>query len=105
VQALGQEGPGLSWTTLEGVEAGIVVAIQRAFVCLNSGLRWKVGFDGHLDVYDLWYTFTHEIGHALGLDHPGATGAAMAYRYDEAVNRLQASDITAMQRLYGRPKR
>jgi len=103
-QALGQAGPGLSWTTVEGVKAGTVVAIERAFVCLNPVSRWKVGFDGNLDIYDLRYTFTHEIGHAVGLDHPGATGAVMAYRYDESVERLQTSDIAAVQRLYGRPK-
>ena len=61
----------------------------------------KVGFDGNLNVYDLRYTLMHEIGHAIGLDHPGSSGSIMGYRYDERVRQLQASDISAAQRLYG----
>jgi hypothetical protein len=78
-----------------------VVAIEQAYVCLNPQSRWKVGFDGNADIYDLRYTFTHEIGHAIGLDHPGRTGSVMAYRYDERVQQLGPSDIFAIQKLYG----
>jgi len=45
----------------------------------------------------------HEIGHAIGLDHPDSRGAVMAFRYDERVRDLQPSDIDAVQRLYGAP--
>ena len=77
--------------------------IEQAYICLNPKMRWKIGFDGNLDVYDLRYTFTHEIGHAIGLDHPGTTGAIMAYRYDEHVRSLQDSDVDAARFLYGPP--
>ena len=80
---------------------GSIVPIDQAYVCLNPKMRWKVGFDGNLDVYDLRHTFMHEIGHAIGLDHPGASGAVMAFRYDEGVRELQPSDIAGVQRLYG----
>ncbi len=86
----------------ESSEAAI--AIDQAYVCLNPEAVWKVGFDGNLAVYDLGYTFTHEIGHAIGLDHPDRGGALMYYRYDERVQGLQASDIAAAQELYG-PRR
>jgi hypothetical protein len=85
----------------EGVEDGATVAIDQAYVCLNPKSRWKIGFDGNLDVYDLSHTFTHEVGHAIGLDHPDSSGAVMAFRYDERVRGLQGSDIAAVQRLYG----
>ncbi len=100
-KALG--GPGPSAEPGEARMTGDVSAIEHSYVCLNPSLRWKTGFDGDLEVYDLRHTFTHEIGHAIGLDHPGSSGAVMAYRYDERVRELQPSDIAAVQRLYGPP--
>ncbi len=86
-------------------EASSVTGIEQSYVCLNPSVRWKTGFDGDLAVYDLRHTFTHEIGHAIGLDHPGSSGSIMAFRYDERVRALQPSDIAAVQRLYGPPLR
>ena len=64
-----------------------------------------MGFDGNVDIYDLRYTFTHEIGHAISLDRPGNSGSLMAYRWTSACNKLQPTDIAAVQRLYGPRKR
>jgi hypothetical protein len=80
-----------------------VAAIERAYICLSPKQPWKIGFDGNLGVYDLRHTFMHEIGHAIGLDHPGSSGAIMGYRYDEKVPVLQPSDIAAARFLYGQP--
>lgn len=82
---------------------GDTVSIEQSYICLNPAMRWKIGFDGRLDIYDLRHTFAHEIGHAIGLDHPESTQSLMAFRYDESVQRLQASDIAAAQWLYGPP--
>ncbi len=75
-------------------------AISRSLVCFNPAVPWKVGYDGDLDVYDLSYTMAHEIGHALGLDHPGPSGQLMGYRYDEQHNSLQVGDIDGILQLY-----
>ena len=75
--------------------------IARALICLNPRQAWKIGFDGNLDVYDLRYTIAHEIGHAIGLDHPGASGQLMSYRYDEGQEGLQAGDVKGAALLYG----
>jgi hypothetical protein len=77
--------------------------IEQAYICLSPKQPWKIGFDGILGVYDLRHTFMHEVGHAIGLDHPGSSGAIMGYRYDERVRELQPSDIAAAKFLYGPP--
>jgi hypothetical protein len=76
--------------------------IEQALVCLNPDHEWKVGFDGDEDVYDIRYTLIHEIGHAIGLDHPGPSGQVMAFRYTEAFDELQPGDLRGVRRLYGR---
>lgn len=79
--------------------------IHKAAVCLNTKKQWKTGFDGNLKQYDLTHVLTHEIGHALGLDHPGPSGQLMSWRYDEKALRLQPGDIAGIARLYGRAAR
>lgn len=81
---------------LEGVRS-----IEQSLVCLNPRHGWKVGFDGDTEVYDIRYTLIHEIGHAIGLDHPGPTGQVMAFKYTESFQDLQAGDLRGVQRLYG----
>ena len=78
--------------------------IQQSLICLNPSERWKIGFDGNLDVYDLRYTLAHEIGHAIGLDHPGAEGQLMSYRYVEKGRVLRPGDVAGVIALYG-PRR
>lgn len=79
----------------------VVRSIRKALICFNPLQKWKIGFDGDLKVYDLRYTLMHEIGHAIGLDHPGAAGALMGFRYDEKQQGPTLSDREAAQRLYG----
>jgi len=78
--------------------------ISRALVCLNPLKRWKVGFDGDLKTYDLRYTLAHEIGHAIGLDHPNGMGQIMGYRYEERFRALQPGDVRGAILLYGEPR-
>jgi hypothetical protein len=76
--------------------------IRQSLICLNPHQPWKIGFDGNLDVYDLRFTMTHEIGHAIGLDHPGPEGQLMSFRYVEKSRELQPGDIEGVAALYGR---
>lgn len=75
--------------------------INRAAICLNPDSRWKIGFDGDLSTYDISRTLTHEIGHALGLDHPGASGQVMSFRYGEAEMDLTEGDVQGALHIYG----
>jgi hypothetical protein len=78
--------------------------MRRALICLNPEMPWKIGFDGDLSVYDVRHTIAHEVGHAIGLDHPGASGQVMGFRYDEKTSGLQVGDIAGAVSLYG-PRR
>ena len=81
--------------------AKAVSPLEKSLICLNPEQPWKVGFDGDLNVYDLRYTLVHEIGHAIGLDHPGTDSAVMSYRYEERFATLQPGDIRGVVALYG----
>jgi hypothetical protein len=80
-----------------------VSGISQSLICLNPETRWKIGFDGNLEVYDLRYTIAHEIGHAIGLDHPSAEGQLMSYRYVERERGLRPGDAAGAAQLYGLP--
>ena len=82
---------------------GSVSSLTRSYICLNPTHPWKVGFDGRLDVYDLRYTVAHEMGHAIGLNHPGPEGQLMSFRYGERFRTPQAGDIAGAVVLYGPP--
>lgn len=78
-----------------------VRAIEQSLVCLNPEQKWKIGFGGDKEVYDIRYTLIHEIGHAIGLDHPGPSGQVMGFRYTEDFPGLQPGDLRGIRRLYG----
>lgn len=82
-------------------QAGNPGRIERSVICLNPEKGWKIGFDGNLDAYDLRYTFAHEIGHAIGLDHPPASHEVMSYKYGEGFRTLQQGDRSGAVALYG----
>ncbi len=77
--------------------------IVKASICLNPERSWKIGFDGNLTSYDLVHTLTHEIGHAIGLDHPGPRGHLMSFRYDERLSGLSEGDVLGVRAIYGAP--
>lgn len=78
-----------------------VRSIRKSLVCLNPAVPWKIGFDGNPKIYDLRYTLVHEIGHAIGLDHPGPEGQVMSFQYSEEFRAPRKGDRNGAGRLYG----
>ncbi len=98
------EPRGRAFTNVEyeatGPEGG-VRRLTRSLICLSPETPWKIGFDGNLGVYDLRYALLHEIGHAIGLDHPAIAGQLMDFRYLEQFRAPQEGDILGAVALYG----
>lgn len=84
------------------VGPGKVREIDKSVICLNPDKAWKIGFGGSLAVYDLRYTIAHEIGHAIGLDHPDPADQLMSFKYHEGFRTPQNGDVEGAIRLYGR---
>jgi len=82
---------------------GRIGRFTKAVFCLNPEIEWENALDGDDRTYDVERVATHEIGHAIGLDHPGPSGALMGYRYTESVHGLAPGDIDGARRLYGPP--
>jgi hypothetical protein len=76
--------------------------IDKSLICLNQTQSWKIGFGGDPNAYDLRYAIAHEIGHAIGLNHPGPSGQLMGFKYSEGFRTLQAGDLDGAVALYGR---
>ncbi|MSO66065.1 MAG: matrixin family metalloprotease [Alphaproteobacteria bacterium] len=85
----------------DGGRAG-TSSIDRALICLNPTRSWKMDFDGDMGVYELRVAIAHEIGHAIGLAHPGPRGQMMSFQYSESFRYLQDGDLDGVVALYGK---
>lgn len=74
--------------------------LTKATICLNPAVAWTDA-GGVRGAFDLGTVLAHEIGHAIGLDHPGPTGTLMGYRDQGNIDGLMAGDIAGVRRLYG----
>jgi hypothetical protein len=82
-------------------KAGIA-PLTRAAICFNPRVAWTDGEGPDpAGAYDLGTVLAHEIGHAIGLDHPGAAGALMGYSNQGDIDRLMPGDVAGAVALYG----
>ena len=65
---------------------------------------WTVGRPSPGEGQELLTVATHEIGHALGLEHSSKKSAIMAPGYENLqIPELDPDDVAAIQYLYGKP--
>lgn len=67
----------------------------------DTSETWKLGWGGA--GFNVYQVLTHELGHALGLDHTGVPDSLMNPFYTEAFMGPQADDIAGMRFIYGVP--
>lgn len=94
---------GIAYTnvsTAKGVP-GQIAPIGESRICFNPLVAWEVGVDGIAETYNFRQVVAHEIGHVLGLDHPGRGGELMGFAYSEEITGLQEGDIRGAVLLYG----
>ena len=80
-----------------------VWSIVSSEITFDSLDFWKTDFGEPSDSFDLFQVLSHEIGHAIGIDHVSSDtiSALMNPFYTEGFRGLQADDIAAAQALYG----
>lgn len=61
--------------------------------------NWKLGWGG--PGFNIYQVLTHELGHALGLNHSAVPNSLMNPYYTETFQGPQADDIAGMQYIYG----
>ena len=79
-----------------------IAALTRATICFNPKVPWSDGVGpAPAGALDFGTVLAHEIGHAIGLDHPGARGALMAFSNQGDIDHLMPGDIAGSAALYG----
>lgn len=106
-EMLDPEGWAFANVFFDTAQKGDIRTITRSYVCLSPLRLWSVDDlqreeGAPFKSYCIRYTIAHEIGHAIGLDHPSGAGHLMSYRYEGCILVGSKKDIGGAQLLYGK---
>ena len=75
--------------------------LSSVVIALDVDEDWFLGGDSPRTLIDFSSTVTHEIGHAIGIDHSASNEALMNSTYSTTIFQIQQDDIDAATAIYG----
>lgn len=75
--------------------------LNDVVIALDSTEDWFLGGNAPIEQIDFSSVVTHEIGHAIGIDHSESEQALMAAEYSSSIFTIQPDDINAVEEIYG----
>ncbi|MEO9901176.1 matrixin family metalloprotease [Nisaea sp.] len=98
----------IGWANIDGEGGTLGAAIvpssgplDNVIIRFDRDENWFTGGSSPPSQTDFVYVATHEIGHAIGIDHSTDTSALMSEFYNRDISGLQADDIAAAEAIYG----
>jgi hypothetical protein len=75
--------------------------LDNVVVALDFDETWFVSGNAPIGAIDFSATVTHEIGHAIGIDHSESSQALMHAAYSTSIFDIQEDDVNAAVTIYG----
>ncbi len=92
---------GISTLAITVFWLGAANELIDADIIFNTAHPWDVHNGSGSNIIDFRRVTTHELGHALGLDHESSNPAIMHPLYSQTIEMPQTDDINGLRAIYG----